>query len=308
MAPSNITQKVSTSVGNLDFKTIHIDAIDIAESFQQFVRSGSLLTGISLDDIDVSVHTIPANPQNATLAELLSCGIKLFDAVVWITAGRPASHPIVQSDTKSKDTSITLQTVAKSVFFCYFFLLTQARYPASREDKNPPAVPNFLRSIMRLDEPQHIYVENISSFNPAGFDARWVRHVKFEGLGQEALSRFGLGVAGYRLFGPFKIFTPKEGISSNLKSAFDFARNVALSEATWDMHPVTRAPGVLTRRGNLNKNLGNLILDVFTDEQIDEMVAVKMLYAKPTREPAYQNYKTWDKVDDISGSAKIFRT
>jgi len=307
MAPVNSSKVLSTSVGRLDFKTIHIDAIDVAESFQEFVKSGSLLTGVSLDDLDLTVVSLPVNPSTSTLAELLNVGMKLFDAAVWITAKRPSSHPLVQAETKTKENILSLQTIAKSVFFCYFFLLTQARYPASASDKNPPAVPNFLRSIMRLDQPQHVYVENICSFNPSGFDARWVRHISFVGLGQEALSRFGLGVAGYRLFGPFKMFTPRSDIPENLKNAANFARNVAVNDATWDIHPITRAPGVLTRRGNLNKNLGNLILDVFTEEQINEMISVKMLYSKPTREPAYQNYKTWSAEDDVSGSSKIFR-
>lgn len=161
---------------------------------------------------------------------------------------------------------------------------------------------------MGMEEEQHIYVERICSFEPQKFDPAWARFVSFGGFGQEVLSRFGLGVAGYRLFGPFGLYEPKVGLSPALSDAYSFARSLATAPASWDIHPLTRDPNVLAKRGNLNKNLGNLILDVFTEEQIDEMVKTKILYAKPEREPAHRQYLLWEREDDISGNAQIFRS
>jgi len=289
-----------------DFKVVDINPVEVAKCLQVYVERGSKLTGVSLDDICLSVSSVPKDISKVTLVDLLEVGMKLFDAIVWLTAGKPASHPLQEDPTIEKDKIAGLHEVAKSVFYVYFFLLTQARYPVRSEDKNPPKVPNFLSVVMGLGEPQGTYVDRICTFNPVGFDARWAQNVSFRGLGQEALSRFGLGVAGYRLFGPFKLYPPKAGISTALQAAYDFARAVAISNPTWSVHPLTRDPGVLTRRGNLNKNLGNLILDVFTDEHIDEMVNAKVIFAKPTREPAYRNYLQWTANDDISGGNAIF--
>jgi len=295
-------------LGSPDFKVIDIDPQQVAKGLQEYLKRGSQLTGVSLEDIDRTVYELPASPASVTLVGLIERGMKLFDAIIWLTAGRPTAYPLQVSPTKSKDNSPTMHAIARSVFYTYFFLITQARYPAPSNSTDKPAVANFLRTVMGMNEDQSYYIRMICSFEPQKFNPAWVKHVQFDEFGQEALSRFGLGVAGYRLFGPFKIYQPKEDISVELRNAVTFARTVATSPPTWDVHPLTRKPEVLTSRGNLNKNLSNLILDVFTEEQINEMVSSKMLYSRPKREPNYKNYLTWTPEDNISGQTNIFRT
>ena len=160
---------------------------------------------------------------------------------------------------------------------------------------------------MGMTEEQHVYVERLCTFAPQKLNPEWVKFVKFPGFGHESLSRFGLGVAGYRYFSPFKTYAHKPNLEPNLIEAYAFARAVARAPETWDVHPLTRRPDILTSRGNLKKNLGNLILDCFTEDQISEMVANKVIYATPVRQEAHNNYKTWTREDDISGSNQIFR-
>lgn len=291
-----------------DFKVIDIDPFVVASCLQSYIDRGSKLTGVSIEDISLSVNPVPSDIKKVTLVELLECGMKLFDAIVWLTAGRPSDKPLELDNDISKENIPSLHQIASAVFYVYFFLLTQARYPIRAGDGNPPKVPNFLNTVMGLSEPQGVYVDRICTFNPVKFDAKWAESISFSGLGQETMSRFGLGVAGYRLFGPFKLYDHKAGISDDLKKAYSFARKVSMAPPTWDIHPLTRDPTVLVKRGNLNKNLGNLILDVFTDQQIDEMVSAKVIFAKPLREPSYRNYYQWDEEDNISGSTAIFPT
>jgi hypothetical protein len=298
----------AATLGNPNFLVIDIDARQVAIAFQSYLVRGSQLTGVSLDDINTSLHTLPANTATATLSELLEGGMKLFDAIVWMTAGRPASHPLTVDPVMTADNSPSMHEIARAVFYTYFFLLTQARYPVATAGGEKPAVANFLRTVMGMDQDQSIYINLICSFTPQKFNPAWVKHVNFENLGQEVLSRFGLGVAGYRMFGPFKLYTPRPNLTPDLVQAYNFARNVSISPPTWDVHPLTRNPAVLTARGNLNKNLNNLILECFTAEQIAEMVAAKVLFKAPEREPNYMNYKTWTANDDISGNSNIFRT
>lgn len=296
------------TLGTPDFKIVDIDAHEVAKALQAYLERGSKLTGVSLDDISTSVTSVPSTVSKITLVELLGLGMKLFDAIVWLNAGRPANRPLQEDPGLKKDTIPSMHEIARSVFYVYFFLLTQARYPAGSRSTDKPRAANFLKVLMNMDDEQHVYVDRICSFDPSKFDPSWVRFVNFASFGQEALSRFGLGVAGYRLFGPFKLYEAKSGIDANLTNAVSFARSVAMAPASWDIHPLTRNVNVLTKRGNLNKNLGNLILDVFTDEQIKEMVGAKILYGTPQREPAFRNYLTWSSQDDISGDAAIFRT
>jgi hypothetical protein len=289
-----------------DFGLVHIDPEQTARAFQTYLDTASRLTGVSLEDIDRSVISQPPNAQTVTLVDLLKLGMKLFDAVIWLTAGRPQSHPLEVDAAMTLESIPSMHDIARSVFYCYFFLIVQARYPTGRSSTEAPKVPNFLTTIMGMDKPQHEYVETICSFEPQKFDPAWARYVSFRSFGQETLSRFGLGVAGYRLFTPFGIYDPKPNISQNLMNAFTFARTVARAPNTWNLHPLTRDPNVLTVRGNLNKNLGNLILEVFTDEQIEEMVRSKMLFARPEHQPTMKQYLTWAANDDISGNSRIF--
>jgi hypothetical protein len=293
-------------LGVPDFGLVHISPEVTAQAFQAYLNTASKLTGVSLDDISRRVAKLPADVSRVTLTDLLGSGMKLFDAIVWLTANRPASHPLVTDPSITADQIPSLHEIARSVFYAYFMLVTQARYPAPRTATEKPRIPNFLRTIMGMAEDQSVYIERICSFPPQKFDPAWVKFVEFNQFGQEVLSRFGLGVAGYRMFGPFGLYEPKAGLPANLQTACQFARTVARAPASWNVHPLTRSPNILTARGNLNKNLANLILDSFTDEQIAEMVASKVLYAKPEREAAHRNYLTWGAEDDITGTSLIF--
>jgi hypothetical protein len=294
--------------GTPDFGIIRIDPEEVAKCLQTYLDTASNLTGVALEDISRAVIRQPTNGANATLVELLAVGMKLFDAIVWLTAGRPISHPLVIDPTMTTDKIPSLHTIARSVFFCYFMLVVQARYPVSKNvpAAEAPKIPNFLKTIMGMDAPQHEFVDVICSFEPQKFDARWAKHVRFEGFGQEVLSRFGLGVAGYRYFSPFGLYEPKVNLSENLKKAFDFARKVSKAAPSWDVHPLTRNPLVLKKRGNLNKNLGNLLLDCFDEETLREMAKVKIIFDVPKREPTHRNYLQWTADDDISGTSLIF--
>lgn len=301
--PFTATQSV---LGTPDFGLIHIDPEETAKSFQVYLETASKLTGVSLDDITVTVSTEPPSLDKVNLTWLLKHGMRLFDAIVWLTAGKPTSHPLRADPAMNVAEIPSMHDVARAVFYCYFMLVVQARYPVSKNNAEKPKIPNFLQTIMGMDADQHVYVERICSFEPQKFDPTWVKYVRFQGFGREVLSRFGLGVAGYRMFGPFALYKPKDNLSPEIKRAFEFAKKLATSEPTWDVHPLTRSPAVLTKRGNLNKNLTNLLLECFTDDQLKEMETAKVIYKYPSAEPTHKNYTQWNPEDDISGNSNIF--
>jgi hypothetical protein len=291
--------------GRPAFGTVNIDTKRVAEALTVYLRQGSNIVGVSLDEISMSV-TAKTATETPNLVELLAVGMKLFDAMVWLSAGRPATHPLIVDPTYTAASVPDMMTICRSVFYIYFFLLTQAHYPAWGPNDTASNTPSFLKNLMGMSDSQTVYTQRLFSFSPNKFDPRWVRYIKFDGFGQEALSRFGLGVAGYRMFAPFKLYEAGRELTEAQRAAFTFASTVAKNKATWAIHPVTRDPNILTSRGNLNKNLGNLMLEVFTDEQFDEMTKAKVLYGKPIKQPTVTNYKTWQDVDDISGTDYIF--
>jgi len=272
---------------------VHIDPILVATALQQYVKNGSKITGVDVKEINLNITDKIADIGSVTLPILLENGMKLFDAIVWLSAER-SIRPDLVVDPSMKSAGVpSMNEIAKALFYVYFFILTQARYPGVGTGEQLIKVPKFLTSVMGLDKGQEYYKSIVCSFNIAQFDPAWVRNIRFQGLGQEFLSRAGLGVAGYRLFGPFKLYSLKEGVSADVQRAYQVAQAFAKAPATWLVHPVTRSPDLLTSMGNLNKNLGNLILECFTDEEIVEMEKNRIIFARPEKDPAHRNWKQW---------------
>lgn len=316
MAPVTKFSPASISSDGVQFNVIDADVKAVATALQPFLESGSKpqtfsetgskFTGVSVDDISTSVTKVPSDITKITAPDLMELGMKLFDALVWLQAGKPLSHPLQEDKSLVEEGIPSRNEIRGAVFYVYYFLLTLARYPRGAGDDQALRVPNYLKFFMGMTEDPEVYVKRICSFGLQKLDPSWIKYMDFNGFKQECVSRFGLGVAGYRLFGPFKLYAPRDGLPKNLRDAFEFAKSVATAAPTWDIHSLTRKPSVLAKRGNLDKNLGNLILDVFTESQIQEMVDSRVLYRIPNREPTHRNYLSWSKEDDISGTDKIF--
>ncbi|KAG5963027.1 hypothetical protein E4U57_006530 [Claviceps arundinis] len=297
----------SIKAGRPDFGIVHVDPKAVALMLQPFLDRGSKLTDeVTVDDISTRVLSVPDKPEKATLKDLLAIGMKYFDAVVWLSAKDKSGHPLRADPTMKTDDIPSNDDVAKSIFYCYFMLLTQAKYPP--DDHVIKKIPRFLTILMGMNKEPSFYVSKICTFELRRMNPSWIKHVEFD-LTKELLSRFGIYVAGYRMFVPFDLYDAREGLPDNLVSAFTFARTVARAPASWNVHPLTRPQGpqdAITRRGNLKNNLGNLILDVFTDEQIDEMIKHRIIFKRPDRDVAHREYLQWAAEDDISGTANIF--
>ncbi|KAG6179915.1 hypothetical protein E4U36_005246 [Claviceps purpurea] len=291
-----------------NFGIVHVDPKEVGLMLQPFLDRGSKLTDeVTVDDISTRVLSVPDKPEQAKLKDLLAIGMKLFDAVVWLAALDKSRHPLRADPTMRPDDIPSNDDVAKSVFYCYFMLLTQARYPP--DDHEIRKIPRFLTILMGMNKEPSYYVSKICTFELRRMNPSWIKHADYWNWTKDVLSRFGICVAGYRMFLPFDLYDAREGLPDNLVSAFTFARAVARAPASWNVHPLTRPRGpqdAITRRGNLNKNLGNLILDVFTDKQVDEMVKHRILFKRPDRDVAHREYLQWAAEDDISGTANIF--
>ncbi|KAG6099838.1 hypothetical protein E4U30_005859 [Claviceps sp. LM220 group G6] len=291
-----------------NFGIVHVDPKEVALILQSFVDRGSKLTDeVTVDDISTRVLSVPDKPEQATLKDLLAIGMKYFDAVVWLSAKDKSGHPLKADPTMKTDDIPSTTEVSESIFYCYFVLLTQARYPP--DDHEIKQLPHFLRILMGMNKEPSYYVSKICTFELRRMNPSWIKHVHYRSFTTKRFSRCGLRIAGYRMFVPFDLYDAREGLPDNLVSAFTFARTVARAPASWNVHPLTRPRGpqdAITRRGNLKKNLGNLILDVFTEEQIDEMVKHRILFERPDRDVAHREYLQWAAEDDISGTANIF--
>ena len=175
-----------------DFKdkgvTLSVEALALA--LQPFVKGGSTLGVISTDDLTIF---FPADKsENPSVGDMVSVGTPLFDAMIYHALGDKSDVQVVIS---TKDASVPeAREWSLRVFVAYFFLLTQAHYPRSIDK-----APKFIRESLAFSESMGDLAAKLASFDLSKMPTAWIRHILFEGFGTEAMSRLGLGVAGYRL-------------------------------------------------------------------------------------------------------------
>jgi len=305
---------VSTQIRSINFGTIDINPKEFAAILQRYIVQGSQRYTLSLKDIQVyanpswdiegkettSVIEIDGKTVANTLEGLLAVGTRFLDAVVFLSLPNnqkpsPEVHPIPKSITPPPQiaTYNNHSEIAKCMFFSFFYLLTRARAHAITGYITTKVVPSFLKNVLSISRQPHEVADYLSSFDMNNLDPAWIRHIVLKDIGREALNRFGLGVAGYRLTAPFKLREPNRPGWETYKNAVEVAKSFATEPACWNFHPATRDPDLLTRYGNINKNLGNLILLVYTNDTIEELVSARTLYQKPPNEVAYTNFTTW---------------
>jgi hypothetical protein len=312
-----------------------LDIVDIvqvpekfADIFRSFVVAGSKLHRISKDEVtvffipDTMLTQFPEDERVQIIEKwipkdikgLLRCGAKFLDAVIYLSLAEedrplPKSHPGTQ---KQKDVvKFALYNdpskITKYLFFVYFYIMIRAHTPSEKPQYQNQPVPKFLSSILGITSKPGEVADYLASFDLTGLDPAWVKHIKPVELGQETQSRLGLGVAGYRLPAVVDTLTPnKEGWEKHA-GALSVTRSFIRGGLCWDFHPATRAPALLTKYGNINKNVTNLILDLYTEQKIEELLKIKKLAVKPVRDEGHINYLTWTTEMHYSATSPIFK-
>lgn len=287
----------------------------IATTIQKFIDIGSKKSALAINAISIRYSTTPLKvtgtgktlpnvkpPSPAkNLTFLMACGTKFFDALYYLSLPdnlRPeVVDPVELLDINQNFTCYETfddpMTLAKYLFFIYFYYLTRASPPQVPLTGLPAPVPKFLRDVLGIRDDLSQIIDYVCSFPLEQMDAGWVRHIKFDGLGQETLMRFGLGVAGYRMAAPFKLLDLPADKEVQFRAAYNVAKSFATQAPCWDFHPLTRSANVLNMYGNLNKNLANLMLECFPAQALTELETLRTIFEFPVRDPAHLNYRAW---------------
>ncbi|RKF61659.1 hypothetical protein GcM3_154016 [Golovinomyces cichoracearum] len=193
-----------------DFGIVDIDPIVAGDLLTAYCHRGSKLIGVDIGSINCTVTALPTPNKTVDIPRCLAHGMKFFDAIVW-TSATPAVRPKLVLAPNTTDVEIlTNAEISKAIFYIYFSLLTQAKYPTQLGENQ--LIPAFLRTTLGLTVLPATYVRKVCTFIVNLFDPTWIRSVRFRGFGQKTLSRFGLGVAGYKLFAPFALLNPKQDV------------------------------------------------------------------------------------------------
>ncbi|KAI6245625.1 hypothetical protein HI914_06174 [Erysiphe necator] len=138
------------------FAIVDIDRQYAAKVLEGYIARGSSLTGVDVNLLNVTLTKLPALGQKITVVWLSQHGMPLFDAITW-TYSDEAVRPPLRLKSNAKEFRPAPQgVIAKALFFCYFYLLTQAHYPGTLSTGQN--VPSFLRNVAGLREPPEYYV------------------------------------------------------------------------------------------------------------------------------------------------------
>lgn len=359
---SPLTDTIKVELQSFDFGLVNQDPSYIADCLQKFVEVGSRLHSINVSDLVVFYH-VSATPVyevdssgnkvevleiGTTIKELLLDGAKFFDALFWLSLPvddrpTPLRHPAPSKGHREIKFPRydNPGTIAKNIFVLFFYILIRGHAPSDTGANKGQPMPKFISGVLGYKESADAVGEYLASFGLAQMEPGWVRHLDLKRLGQEASSRLGLGVAGYRYCSVFNTYEPDKMIplseeeeeenaarlavvgtapgkggpklikphilaATEHKEAIAVAKSFQTAGLCWDFHPATRSPNILTKYGNVNKNCANLILQVYTDETINEMVAAKKLAVKPILDRGTTEYKQWAMTMMYKATSPIF--
>jgi len=287
---------------SVNFTSAKVSAEFAAVALQSFIQTGTTVHSIPLDSIEIFVPTDAEPPY--TLRQLLGYGNRIGDIVFFMQIYEEdrVSHGGDTQDESCRyiamlknDPAGTLRP-PMSADFAAKLVASWAIYAMVRAGPPSYPVPKFIKEQIGMDLTHDEMCEQFTSTPPVNWSLEWVRSVDWTQIGQETLSRFGLGVAGYRLIQPFKYYKPKSGSPPNIVEACALMEYIATRAAVWEVHPVTRDPNLLNTLGNVNKNCLNLMLEAFTAEQMAEMSGrslSKKLVLK--HDEQHINYRSWSK-------------
>jgi hypothetical protein len=349
-------EAVASQILALDLDALDQVALNIGAFLERFIRMGSQTHILARSQLRV-YHNVTGNypgkevtkimrmpvgstdPDGVevptTISGLMANGTKFLDAIIWLAlSDRMKPMPARPTITRRGDAEAVSAVyndharIAKYIFVVYFFIMIRGAPPHTAHGSQGDVVPKFISSVMSVAEKMNEVTSYLASFKLDDLDPTWVRNVAVKGLGQEAQSRLGLGVAGYRICSVFNLVVPDkravllkaraknsgggtevdiDEVAPDRADAVFVAQSFMAAGPCWDFHPATRSANIISKYGNINKNCANLILDVYTEETIARLVKSKKLFEKPVFDESHTQYRTWSRDMAYKATRPIFR-
>ncbi|POS82290.1 hypothetical protein EPUL_006584 [Erysiphe pulchra] len=233
---------VIKEVNSWDFKVIQIDSVKLSQTLTKFIEVGSIIHKLTPDELTIVanhkgkytnkeeqlVEKVDNSIIPKTIAGLMANGTKFLDAVIYLSmelSRRPNPSPTDMEpddegniDLPTYDDLVKLTTY---MFVVFFYILIRAHSPSDTGDYKGQPMPKFITTILGVHDAIGDIVDYLASFDLQKIDPSWVQNVPAKNISQEAINRFGLGVAGYRLVSVFNIVKPdlyaESQIGSNQK-------------------------------------------------------------------------------------------
>lgn len=283
--------RVSTALAGFDSLAIGLDIEDLGKKINELISDVGQINIVTAGDLVVAHDANGHAP--ATIVEALAYGTKFFDAVYYFAMDPPVRPATVAKIDVVGTKEQLVSAVKHKLLWTALFLMLRGSYPESDGVEVGRDIPAFLVNICGMNISPKEVAEGLASFDLKKINCGWIKSIKWDGLAPAIKQRLALGLAGYRLLGPFKIYECRANASAEVRAAFEWTRRVAVSKPDYAILSCTRSPALISQLGSWNKALGNLILQCFTDEEITEMLALKILFQRPTFDPRANTWRSW---------------
>jgi len=225
-------------------------------------------------------YTVPLTQE-----EIAARGIPIFDYAI--------GRELIQRGFKLKviiDDAIKSYSPvdgAKAIFTTYLMLMVRAKPLVQDEEKLPAFITGYLGLNKTNKE-----IEEMVSFNPIGqLEHHWIKSINVNSLPEPVQNKIRSGIAGSRCMNVFSKYPITRDIEPQLRDLVTSIITVVESGPYFEQHPFFTSE--VFKGLSLSKNLSNLILDVYTQEEIYNMVKNKSLFKYPVYDSKSTDYKKW---------------
>lgn len=222
------------------------------------------------------------------LNDIIVNGIPILDYLVYsgLTEEEKSTVTWVTDESKKEfdETDFGL-----SLFSVYFMMMTRGK-PIPEKDE---IMPSFLTKIMKGRQMSATRIsEVLTNNNVSAFKHYWIRAVNINKLPDSVRNRFAKGISGSRVVSIFKDYVP-EKLDEENKELYSNLEVIAKNGPYWEFHNLFMPDHL--KNYSINGNLGNFILNVYSERQINKMVTSRALYSYPKFNPRFEQYRVWGK-------------
>jgi hypothetical protein len=273
---------------------IATDLRTYTESLVELVNLSSQSNKVELASL-IFCSQKPFDVKNVNLKVIIDCGIPIFDFIIYLNLSTEDKAKIIWK-VNDKRRSYTESQISYSIMTLYFMLVTRNKTLPEKGEQLPIFLTKFMKNVITMDEIRDcLSLNNLNLFNHV-----WIKNVDISILSDPFKNRFKRGIAGMRLWTVIAENEPDKELNANMKKLISDIKLLVSNGPYWEMHTIFQSPKLASY--SINACLQNIILEVFSDEKIDNFVESKMLFKKPIYNIRTQSYKGWDK--DFYGEFK----
>lgn len=291
-----------TNFENYRSSIINISFDDFIGLAQQIISDFSTVSGLNIKDFILRGNMEPSpNRKNPDWKDLIKSNMPIFDYFILIKYRDKFKENgnvefILNDDVPTK---FNESDYGKAILCAYYLMITRNKLIVEQDEKLPMFLVKFLNV-----SPEYNYKKYLTNNNINIIPKNWIRNIKFDNLGNSMLNRFKLGIAGSRFFNIFKLY-PWIPRTDELETVCNIIKMIATDGPFWEQHPEF-LPEVL-RGISIAKNLQNLILEVYDDKDIKNMVKNRHLFKYPVKTLGSVEYKTWTSEFGSLFKNKLFK-